>query len=188
MHNTPLSHALIAYDLLSAVSKNTTTYNIKTNDGLNALKQLALRLAERNVKSLRGTFEQSKLVGFCLTTNWFDKNKEALLREDSDIIRDLFCLSNSITGNRAENESLMIFEGKETLDSCVTKGFQSGIKLGVRVIQNLPERIEPSVEILIEYIHKITPKKVSTPKCVQHHQSNRIKATVTLLDSHQHNV
>lgn len=125
-------NSMIAFQVLEEMRSFPPKYDLSTHKGRLNMYNLAVFLANKNVKSFRGAFDQASLIGFCIASDWSSKNKPFVLQDKEKCLRDLVLLNGFVSGKR------MIFEkaGKKpfysSIESAVLKGFHNGYLLGLR--------------------------------------------------------
>lgn len=180
-------HSLIAYDILSIMSSDSTTYNITSHKGLTALKNLAIQLASHEVKSCRGAYEQGKLIGFCIATGWAKKNQPVLAQTanseeckefpslkgiNEGIITDLVKLNSIILVDQSApflsikaKKAQQAFFLNTTLPKCIIKGFQHGMRLGNQIARQLRQnKKDNSTDNLISSLLALVSQPHSTKR------------------------
>lgn len=76
--------------------------------------------------------------------------------------------------DQADNKDLKTFFQKATLDSCLTKGFECGIRLGRYVSQNLQTPTVHLTEVLIKQLYMLQKKPPLHLQCISHQKPKKI--------------
>ena len=123
------AETMIAFDVLVEINKNPEKFSFSTRKGRHNLYDLALTLSEKKVKSLRGTFDQGRILGFCIASEWNKKNKAFVSQDKDKSIHDLLYL-NSFVSKQSLTGSLNLKKLKN-IESALLSGFKQGYLLGI---------------------------------------------------------
>lgn len=125
------TRSMISFDVLVEINKNPEKYTLNSRQGRHNLYDLALTLSTKQVKSIRGTFEQAKIIGFCIAAGWDKKNKAFIAQDTENSIRDLLFLNNFVL--RTTEKSKFLYKQKTVpcIESALLKGFRQGYTLGI---------------------------------------------------------
>lgn len=139
---------MIAFDILVQINKYPDKYTFLTRKGRHNLYDLACTLSLKKVKSLRGTFDQGRLLGFCIASEWDKKNKAFISQNADSSIHDLLFLNSFIS----KQPLLKNIESKyKNIESALLNGFKQGYLLGICYTNHQKNHAKPRV------IRKNTP-------------------------------
>ena len=123
------AETMIAFDVLVEINKNPEKFSFSSRKGRHNLYDLALTLSVKKVKSLRGTFEQGRILGFCLAAEWDKKNKAFVSQDKDKSIHDLLYL-NTFVSKQSLTKSPKLKKLKN-IESALLNGFKQGYLLGI---------------------------------------------------------
>ena len=115
---------------------------------------MGVHLSRHRVKSLRGTFQQAKLAGLCLSSGWF---KRYLLSESKDsFIPELMRLIISLSTSDFTRISLSDKTSEKAIEICLIRGFESGVRLGQLAAQQFKGHAmsTENLVLFLDNIHK----------------------------------
>ncbi len=123
------AETMIAFDVLVEINKNPEKFSFSSRKGRHNLYDLALTLSVKKVKSLRGTFDQGRILGFCLASEWDKKNKAFVSQDKDKSIHDLLYLNTFVSKQSlAKSPNL---KKLKNIESALLSGFKQGYLLGI---------------------------------------------------------
>ena len=123
------AETMIAFDILVEINKNPEKFSFSTRKGRHNLYDLALTLSIKKVKSLRGTFDQGRILGFCIASEWDKKNKAFVSQDKDKSIHDLLYLNTFVSKQSlAGNPNI---KKLKNIESALLSGFKQGYILGI---------------------------------------------------------
>ncbi len=141
----------IIRDILTTMEHHPQTYCLNTLKGLLDLKNLAVEISAKRVKSLRGTFQQAKLTGFCLASGWAEQHKG--IENSDDLLPELVLLATVMESSDFAQVNLKNKNYTKCLELCVVHGFENGILLGRAAAKEFTIRHKKMPYITTEFLH-----------------------------------
>lgn len=131
----PFSNScLIVRDIFNAMEKHPSRYSYETAEGLQQLQILAVRLAQENVPSYRGAFQQAKLAGFCITSGWWAHHQ---LLNQNEQTEELLSLENVLSIPEFTKLHQMGLTEENGVERSLVFGFRCGVRLGYMARQKI---------------------------------------------------
>lgn len=127
---------LIVRDIFNAMEKHPTRYSYETTEGLHQLQILAVRLAQENVPSYRGAFQQAKLAGFCITSGWWAHHQHLNQNEQTE---ELLSLENVLSIPEFTKLHQIGLTEENGVERSLVFGFRCGVRLGYMARQKIKE-------------------------------------------------
>mgnify|MGYP003291002127 CR=1 FL=1 len=124
--------SMISFQILNEMGKHPQRYDLRTRSGRLNVYALSVVLANKKVKSLRGTFEQACLIGFCVAADWAKKNKSFISQNEEKTLHDLILLNGFVSGKKNSFSKAGECVLPSSIETALLKGFHNGFKLGLR--------------------------------------------------------
>lgn len=121
--------SMIAFEVLLKIKESPERYDFSNRDGWLNLYRLTTDVTIKNTKSLKGAFEQSSLIGFCLASGWNQKNKAFVNKDEYKSVSDLLDIYNFLS--QKKTIAVREFKAETKMDEAILKGFHHGYKIAL---------------------------------------------------------
>ena len=133
MFVSQLLDSFIAKDLLRLMAEKPHIYSCDTRQGLSALKKEALSLSIKYIHSFKGIYHQAKLTGICIGSHWWHEHNS--ITDETTALQDLLLLASRVSSTDFHVLDLNDKGLRQTIQICLVKGFENGIRLGQKIAQ-----------------------------------------------------
>ncbi|MBR6730662.1 MAG: hypothetical protein IKL90_04920 [Alphaproteobacteria bacterium] len=121
--------SMIAFEVLLKMNKNPERFDFSHRAGWQNLLALTIDITTKNTKSLKGAFEQASLIGFCIASEWNQKNKAFMNQDEYKSVSNLLQIYNFLSQKKLV--AVREFKAETKMNAEILKGFHHGYKLAL---------------------------------------------------------